>query len=92
MTIKNDIPKKKKKEKPLSTTPTCNFDATELFFIYFVIYSFNDGNFFKDILYLRHFDNFLVCFFARAGAPGRGRETFFRFSFLFLFHSYCFRH
>lgn len=42
--------KKKKKKKTLSTTPTCNFDATKLFFIYFVIYSFNDGNFFKDIL------------------------------------------
>lgn len=39
-----------KKKNTLSTTPTCNFDATKLFFIYFVIYSFNDGNFFKDIL------------------------------------------
>lgn len=40
--------KKKKREKThVSTTPTCNFDATELFFIYFVIYSFNNGNFLK---------------------------------------------
>lgn len=71
-------------QKTLAVTSSYNFDATKLFFIYFVIYSFNTG-IFKKVFCNRSFDNV-------GTFPLGPMERKVSGSFFFIPVAPCFRH
>lgn len=72
--------------KNLDITSSYNFDATKLFFIYFVIYSFNNGIFKK--VFCNRGILIIWGFFSSPWSNGEKAVLVFFFLFRFL----CFRH